>query len=136
MLEHAEVFGYHYGTSADWVEEQLKAGTDVILEIDWQGAQQIRSRTKNTVSIFILPPSLEALRERLTRRNQDDPEVIARRLAEAKLEMSHCPEFDYVVINQYFQHALRDLSTVIRASRLSYRVQAQWHHRLLDDLIG
>lgn len=136
FLEHAEVFGYHYGTSADWVEEQLKAGTDVILEIDWQGAQQIRSRTKNTVSIFILPPSLEALRERLTRRNQDDSEVIARRLAEAKVEMSHCPEFDYVVINQYFQHALRDLSTVIRASRLSYRVQAQWHHRLLDDLIG
>jgi guanylate kinase len=136
FLEHAEVFGYHYGTSADWVQEQLKAGTDVILEIDWQGAQQVRACTKNSVSIFILPPSLEALRERLMKRNQDDPEVIARRLAEAKTEMSHCHEFDYVVINQYFQHALRDLTTIIRASRLCYRVQAQYHHRLLEDLAG
>jgi guanylate kinase len=127
FLEHAEVFGYHYGTSDGWVEEQLAAGTDVILEIDWQGAQQVRSRTKNAVSIFILPPSLEALRERLTRRNQDEPDVIARRLAEAKVEMSHCHEFDYVVINQYFQHAVRDLTTIIRAVRLSYRVQAQYH---------
>jgi guanylate kinase len=88
------------------------------------------------VSIFILPPSLEALRERLTRRNQDEPDVIARRLAEAKVEMSHCHEFDYVVINQYFQHAVRDLTTIIRAVRLSYRVQAQYHYRLLDALVG
>lgn len=136
FLEHAEVFGYHYGTSAEWVEEQLNAGTDVILEIDWQGAQQVRARIKNSVSIFILPPSLEALRERLTRRGQDDPEVIARRLAEAKMEMSHCPEFDYVVINQYFQHALRDLTVIIRGSRLRYKIQAQWHQRLMEDLLN
>lgn len=136
FLEHAEVFGYHYGTSADWVEEQLAAGTDVILEIDWQGAQQIREFNKNVVSIFILPPSLDALKERLTRRNQDEPDVIARRLAEAKIEMSHCHEFDYVVVNQYFQHAVRDLTTVIRAARLSYRVQTQVHYRLLQGLLG
>lgn len=135
FLEHAEVFDYQYGTSAEWVEEQLDAGTDVILEIDWQGAQQVRARTKKSVSIFILPPSMEALRERLTRRDQDDPEVIARRLAEAKIEMSHCPEFDFVVINQYFQHALRDLTVIIRGARLRYEVQAQWHQRLLDDLL-
>lgn len=135
FLEHAEVFSHYYGTSRDWVEEQLAAGTDVILEIDWQGAQQVRTSTENTVSIFILPPSLEALRERLTRRNQDEPEVIARRLAEAKVEMSHCHEFDYVVVNQYFQHALRDLATIIRAVRLSYRVQARHHHRLLEGLL-
>ncbi len=136
FLEHAEVFGYHYGTSAGWVEEQLAAGTDVILEIDWQGAQQIREFNKNVVSIFILPPSLDALKERLTRRNQDEPDVIARRLAEAKIEMSHCHEFDYVVVNQYFQHAVRDLTTVIRAARLSYRVQTQVHYRLLQGLLG
>lgn len=136
FLEYAEVFGYHYGTSASWVQEQLAAGTDVILEIDWQGAEQIRSLNKNVVSIFILPPSLDALKERLTRRNQDEPDVIARRLAEAKIEMSHCHEFDYVVVNQYFQHAVRDLTTVIRSARLSYRVQAQVHHRLLQGLSG
>jgi len=136
FLEHAEVFGHHYGTSAQWVEEQLASGTDVILEIDWQGAQQVRARMPRSVSVFILPPSLEALHERLNRRNQDEPEVIARRLAEAKVEMSHCQEFDYVVINQYFQHALRDLATIIRAVRLSYPVQAQSHHRLLEGLVG
>jgi len=106
FLEHAEVFGYHYGTSIHWVEEQLKVGTDVILEIDWQGAQQVRSQIKNTVSIYILPPSFEALRERLTQRNQDDPEVIARRLAEAKVEMAQIHDFDYVVVNHYFHQAL------------------------------
>lgn len=136
FLEHAEVFGYHYGTSADWVAEQLAAGTDVILEIDWQGAQQVRSVIQNSVSIFILPPSLEALRERLTKRNEDEPEVIARRLAEAKAEMSHFHEYDYVVINQFFQHAVRDLSNIIRAARLSCRVQSQVHSRLLEALVG
>ena len=131
FLEHAEVFGNFYGTSEPWVREQLEKGEDVILEIDWQGAQQIRRLMPEAVSIFILPPSREALHERLVGRGQDDDEVIERRMAQAVNEMSHYNEFEYIVINDEFDLALRDLQTIIRSRRLSLG----WIQHYKEDLI-
>lgn len=119
FLEHAEVFGHYYGTSAYWVREQLNRGEDVILETDWQGAQQVRRLMPDSVSIFILPPSLEALRERLIGRATDGLSIIESRMSQAVSEMSHYSEFDYLVINDEFDLALRDLQTIIRCQRLS-----------------
>ncbi|EKF74328.1 guanylate kinase [Alcanivorax hongdengensis A-11-3] len=118
FLEHAEVFGNLYGTSADWVAQTLRGGDDVILEIDWQGAAQIRKQLPEAVSIFILPPSLEVLADRLRGRETDDETVIQQRLDGAQEEMSHYGEFDYLVVNDNFQRALHELSAIVEARRL------------------
>ncbi|USE36431.1 guanylate kinase [Endozoicomonas sp. SCSIO W0465] len=136
FLEHAEVFGNYYGTSAHWVREQLNKGEDVILEIDWQGAQQVRRLMSDAVSIFILPPSLEALRERLIGRATDDLSIIERRMSQAVSEMSHYGEFDYLVINDEFDLALRDLQTIIRSQRLSINWMQHYKEDLIKGLIG
>lgn len=117
FLEQAEVFGNLYGTSKTWVEQTLASGRDVILEIDWQGAEQIRRLLPETIGIFILPPSLPVLRERLVGRSTDAPEVIERRLAQAATDMTHYVEFDYVVINDDFERALAELLAVVSAQR-------------------
>ncbi|MEO1766343.1 guanylate kinase [Thiobacter aerophilum] len=136
FLESAQVYGNYYGTSQRWIEEQLAAGTDILLEIDWQGAQQIRRLMPQAVSIFILPPSLEALRARLNGRGQDPEEVIERRLAAAREDMSHVGEFDYVIINDDFATASLDLQAVVRAKRLRVEAQLVRHAALLKDLLG
>lgn len=137
FLEYARVFGLdnYYGTSRDWVEQQLQQGQDVILEIDWQGARQIRSLFPEAVTIFILPPSLELLQQRLQSRNQDDADIIAKRLAAAGSELSHYDEFDYIVINDVFEKALNDLEAIIRATRLSKKKQIPHYEHLLRDLL-
>lgn len=113
FLEHARVFDNCYGTSRSFVEERLKAGNDVILEIDWQGAQQVRRAMPQCVTIFILPPSRRALAERLARRATDSREIIERRLADAATDMAHYREFDYVVVNDDFDRALADLRRIL-----------------------
>ena len=118
FLEHARVFDNFYGTSRRAIEARLAAGEDVILEIDWQGAAQARAQMDDTVSIFILPPSREALEERLRGRGQDDEAVIARRMRDAEAEMSHYAEFDYLVVNDDFDTAAQQLEHIVRASRL------------------
>jgi len=113
FLEHARVFDNCYGTSRAFVEEQLQAGHQVLLEIDWQGAQQVRARVPDCVSIFVLPPARRTLAERLARRATDTPEVIARRLADAAADMAHYREFDYVVVNDDFEKAVGELRRII-----------------------
>ncbi|MBU1833101.1 MAG: guanylate kinase [Gammaproteobacteria bacterium] len=136
FLEHAQVFDNFYGTSQQWVESQLAAGEDVILEIDWQGAQQVRHLMPDTVAIFIMPPSREALNERLTGRGQDDGAVIQRRMDAAVAEMSHYVESDYVVINDDFNTALADLEAIVRSHRLTLASQQQRHQALLSALLS
>jgi guanylate kinase len=136
FLEHAEVFGNLYGTSQRWVEQTLAQGLDLILEIDWQGAQQVRRLMPHAQSIFILPPSQEALRQRLNNRGQDSEEIIERRMREAVSEMSHFVEYDYVVINDQFSHALEDLKSIFRARQLHQRAQQQRHAGLLERLLS
>ncbi|MEO8402521.1 MAG: guanylate kinase [Gammaproteobacteria bacterium] len=118
FLEHATVFNNSYGTSRTWVEEMLRKGIDVILEIDWQGGQQIQHLFSQCISIFILPPSLAALSERLKLRNQDKSDVIKKRLADAQETVSHVAEYDYIIVNDDFDTALNDLKTIILAGRL------------------
>ncbi|GAB3369673.1 guanylate kinase [Spongiibacter taiwanensis] len=136
FLEHAKVFDNYYGTSQAWVEAQLAKGEDVILEIDWQGAQQVRKLMPQTVSIFILPPSREALLERLTGRGQDDSSVIERRMQAAVEEMSHYSEGDYIVINDDFEVALADLCAIVRSHRLQLAPQQARHQALLTALLS
>lgn len=124
FLEHAEVFGNHYGTAEGGIKSQLAQGLDVVLEIDWQGAQQIRGHFPDVVSIFILPPTPEALRHRLRGRGQDSDSVIERRLSAARDEMSHYAEFDYIVVNDLFDQALGELRSVVTAQRLRQTIQA------------
>lgn len=123
FLEHADVFGNYYGTSQVWVKQTLAGGKDVILEIDWQGAEQVRHLMPDCVSIFIVPPSPEALRKRLSGRGTDASEVVERRLNEAADECSHAVEFEYLVVNDDFDIALDDLLSIVRCHRL--RMQAQ-----------
>jgi guanylate kinase len=118
FLESAVIYGNHYGTSRKWIAEQVKQGRDILLEIDWQGAQQVRRLMPETVGIFILPPSLEVLAERLKGRSQDRPEIIEQRLAAARQEIGHAGEFDYVIINEDLNRAALDLRSIIRAERL------------------
>lgn len=132
FLESAEVHGSFYGTSQKWVEEQLQAGEDILLEIDWQGAAQVRKLFPNTISIFILPPSVEELDRRLNKRGQDAVEVIAVRLANAREEISHVGEFDYVIINNEFDAALQDLRAVIQAQRLTTAKQLRRHAEMVN----
>lgn len=118
FLEWAEVHGHFYGTSRSWIEQQMQAGNDVILEIDWQGAQQIRRLIPSAQWIFIFPPSIEALEARLRKRGQDDEATIARRLAAAHIELQHAAEANFIVINDIFEQALLDLQQIVAASRL------------------
>src|SRR6218665_1205636 len=136
FLESAEVFGNHYGTSQRWVRETLAGGTDVILEIDWQGAEQVRRLMPEAIAIFVLPPSRAALEQRLTGRGQDDTAVIAGRMAKAVDEMSHYPEADYLVVNDQFEVALDELCAIITASRLRLEQQRQRHAVLLGGLLA
>ncbi|MBB5186681.1 MULTISPECIES: guanylate kinase [Zhongshania] len=136
FLEHAQVFDNFYGTSQKWVESELARGEDVILEIDWQGAQQVRRLMPETIAIFILPPSREALNQRLTGRGQDDDSVIQRRMDAAVAEMSHYVEGDYVVINDDFNTALADLEAIIRGRRLQLDKQQDRHATLLSALLS
>jgi guanylate kinase len=135
FLEHAEVFGHCYGTSRDWVKKTLVEGYDVILEIDWQGAEQIKQQFPASTSIFILPPSIGTLRERLLNRQQDSLEIIEQRLQMASEEISHCEEFDYLVINADFDQALLDLKAIIKAKRLECAMQLKRNRKLLEDLL-
>ena len=134
FLEHARVFDNYYGTARQGIEAQLAQGRDVILEIDWQGARQVRQALPESVGIFILPPSREALRERLCARGQDDEAVIARRMQDAVNEMSHYGEYDYLVINEVFDAARDELAAIIRCRRLRLACQRQRHADLLASL--
>jgi guanylate kinase len=136
FLEHAQVFGNLYGTSQGWVEQTLGEGFDLILEIDWQGAQQVRRMLPQARSIFILPPTQETLCHRLTQRGQDSGEVIARRMREAVSEMSHYVEYDYVLINDEFSQALADLKAIFRANQLLLSRQQQRHLAVLNGLLA
>lgn len=135
FLEHADVFGRRYGTTRESVGKHLAAGDDVILEIDWQGAAQVRERHAGTVGIFILPPSRESLAERLAGRGQDSDAVIARRMGDAVAEMSHWEEFDFLVINDDFEAALADLRSIVRSGRLDRARQGVRHRRLIASLL-
>ncbi len=134
FLESASVHGAHYGTSQSAVESALGEGFDVILEIDWQGAEQIRRVYPQAISIFILPPSMQTLADRLSRRGQDSTDVIAMRLAAAREEMRHVAEFDYVTINENFDEALLDLLAIVRSQRLILQTQTQRHAALIKEL--
>ncbi len=136
FLEHARVFDNYYGTDRQEVCEQLDQGFDVILEIDWQGAQQIRSQMFDTTSIFILPPSEETLRHRLEGRGQDDEEVIERRMSAARDEISHYSEYDYLVINDDFDLALEELKSIVQSDRLRQDRMAEVLKKRFKSLIS
>ncbi|MES2218030.1 MAG: guanylate kinase [Pseudomonadota bacterium] len=136
FLEHATVFGNSYGTSRRWVEETLKHGDDVILEIDWQGGQQIHQLFPNSISIFILPPSVNDLYDRLMKRNQDNPEIIRQRLADVRESTRHINEYGYIVINDDFSEALHDLKNIVHAGRLSLKRQIVKFSHLLTELVN
>jgi len=133
FLESAEVYGNYYGTSQPWIEAERAAGRDILLEIDWQGAAQVRRLVPDVVSVFILPPSIEELRRRLQGRNSDGEAVIARRMAAAREDISHCLAFDYLVVNDRFDDAVDDLVAIVRAQRLGIRAQER---RLADLLLA
>lgn len=136
FLEHARVFNNLYGTSRQWVLDTLEQSLDVILEIDWQGAKQVREQLPETVSLFILPPSLASLRQRLTGRGQDNPEVIEARMNEAISEMSHFQDADYLIINDDFTTALAQFQALITSQHLRLGRQAQIHATLLRELLS
>ncbi|CNI45515.1 guanylate kinase [Yersinia pekkanenii] len=136
FLEHAKVFENYYGTSRLAIEQVLATGVDVFLDIDWQGAQQIRAKMPTARSIFILPPSKEELDRRLRGRGQDSEEVIAKRMAQAVAEMTHYAEYDYLIVNDDFNLALSDLKTIIRAERLRLGRQKQRHDALITKLLA
>ncbi len=135
FLEYAEVFGYLYGTSKQWIVEQLTQGIDVVLEIDWQGARQIARLFHHLKLIFILPPSLDVLRKRLETRKQDSPEVIQQRMQQAITEMSHYREFGYLIVNDDFDVALANLRAILHAERLKRSYQEEKLSELLADLL-
>lgn len=136
FLEHAKVFNNYYGTSKQWVEQQLHSGKDVILEIDWQGANLVRKIMPDTVSIFILPPSRDVLWARLRKRAQDDANVIKDRMAQASNEISHYAEYDYLLVNDNFATAVADLQAIIKARRLRQQTQRIVHNNLLENLLA
>lgn len=135
FIESAQVFDNYYGSAKQTVKDLLATGTDVILEIDWQGARQVKQTFTDATGIFILPPSEAALRERLTDRGQDDITIVDRRMQDAVSEMQHYNEFDYLVINDNFEVALEDLSQIIHAQRLQLSEQVSKHQSLLNSLI-
>jgi len=134
FLESAVIYGNRYGTSQKWIERELEDGRDVLLEIDWQGAQQVRRLMRPAASVFILPPSLEVLEARLRGRALDGPEALARRLATAREEIGHVGEYDYVIINDDFNRAALDLRSIIRAERLKLSRQLPRHGNLFNRL--
>ena len=134
FLESAEVHGNLYGTSQGWIEEQRTRDVDIVLEIDWQGAQKVRKLIADAIGIFILPPSPDALRQRLIDRGQDSNTVIERRLQAAQGEMEHLAEFDYVIINHNFDDAVEDLVSIVRATRLRIASQVSRHSDLINTL--
>ncbi|MEF9943763.1 MAG: guanylate kinase [Burkholderiaceae bacterium] len=134
FIESAEVHGNYYGTSRIWIEERVRSGRDVLLEIDWQGARQVRKQFPQAVGIFILPPSIDALEARLKKRGQDSPQVITRRLLGAGAEIAHAPEFEFVIINDNFELALKQLCSVVTAARLRFASQAVRHHEIFGQL--
>lgn len=136
FLESAEVFGHYYGTAQANLMQRLQQGKDVILEIDWQGAALVRAKLPQAVSIFILPPSLEILMQRLQNRKQDSEAVIEERMQQAKNEISHFAEFDYVVVNDDFATALADLKSIVQANHLRTKIQQQELGNLLQNLLG
>lgn len=136
FLEHANVFDNYYGTSLQSVQDSLNEGTDVLLEIDWQGAQQVSQKIPDAMTLFILPPSKEALQERLKGRGQDSEAVIMRRTQDAVNEMRHYDQADYLIINDNFEHALAEFTAIITASRLRRHVQQQQQKQLLNALIS
>lgn len=136
FLECAQVFDNFYGTAQQTVEDNLAQGKDVILEIDWQGAQQVRKLMPVNISIFILPPSIEALRQRLEGRGKDNADVIERRMRDAVMEMSHYPEFDYLIVNDNFKVALNELKSIVIANRLVQARQSNHLESLLSNLLA
>ncbi|MBS3917048.1 MAG: guanylate kinase [Sulfuritalea sp.] len=132
FLESAEVHGNHYGTSRVWIEKEMAAGRDILLEIDWQGAQQVRKLFPGCIGVFVLPPSVEELERRLTKRGLDSTDIIARRVAAALTEMRHVGEFEYVIINNKLPEAIEDLQTIVRAVRLRYDAQLTRHRALFS----
>lgn len=136
FLEHAQVFDNHYGTSRQSIEAQRQKGKDVILEIDWQGARQIRQLLSGCKSIYVLPPSVDALKQRLQQRGQDDDALIERRMRDAVSEMSHYDEFDYIVINDEFEQAKKELSAIFVSNRLLKEFQQHQHADLLAGLLA
>ena len=136
FFEYAEVHGDWKGTAKQSVQPQLDAGKDVLLEIDWQGAQQVKRQVPEAVSVFILPPSRRALEERMRKRGQDSEDTIVRRLANAREEMSHHAEFDYLIVNEVFDTAVDDMCAIFAASRLRREAQVQRHHGLIAALLA
>ena len=136
FIEDAEVFGHQYGTSKKWLQEQLSVGTDVILEIDWQGARKVRAIIPEVVNIFIMPPSRDALKMRLVQRARDPQDVVTKRLKKAAAEMAHYDEYDFVIINDEFATAVADLQAIIRSRRLRLKQQQQKYPDLLEKLIS
>jgi guanylate kinase len=134
FLESAEVYGNLYGTSQKWIADEIAKGDDILLEIDWQGATQVRKLFPDSISIFILPPSLEALGQRLRGRGKDNDEVIARRLAAVREDVAHVAEFDYVIINDNLNEALRELNAVVLSARLRGTRQLSRHQELINQL--
>ena len=132
FVEYAEVHGNFYGTSRTWLETAQKNGHNILLEIDWQGAQQVRQIFADTISVFILPPSIESLEKRLIGRGTDNSEIIQRRLAAALTEITHIDEFDYIVINEVIDDAIKDLAAIVRASRLTKAQQQNNIHAVLN----
>ncbi|HUP30558.1 MAG TPA: guanylate kinase [Usitatibacter sp.] len=133
FLEHANVYGNYYGTSRRWIDRELAGDHDVLLEIDWQGARQVRKLFSHMVGIFILPPSLAELQRRLVGRGKDSPETIAKRMASAREDISHVLEFEYIIVNESFDSALADLMCVVRAARLSRERQRSRLEKLTDE---
>jgi len=136
FLEHAIVFGHRYGTAVETVQQERAAGRDVILEIDWQGAAQVRKRIPETIGIFVAPPSIQTLRQRLESRGEDAKETIEHRLNEARAELSHYGEYDYLVINDRFDDAVADIEAILRAERLKRPVQCLRRRNLIDNLLS
>lgn len=136
FLEQAQVFDNYYGTSQAGVQSQLEEGLDVVLEIDWQGARQVRKIFPAAISIFVIPPSIAALRERLSGRGQDDETVIERRMRDAKNELSHYAEYDYLVVNDRFEDALDDLACIVRSERLRLEKNALRHAAALQEMLA
>lgn len=132
LLEWAEVHGNFYATPRDSIEQAIKSGKDVLLEIDWQGARQVRKHLSSVTGVFIMPPSIDVLEQRLRARGQDSNEVIERRIKAAQSEIEHANEFEYVIINQDFSLALQQLQAIISVARLSYRAQIARHHKLFS----
>lgn len=135
FIEYAKVFDHYYGTSVEQINQRILAGVDVVLDIDWQGAQQIKALFPHALSVFVIPPSLAALKSRLNARRQDDAVVISARMAQARHELSHFKEFDYLIVNDNFEQAAEELRIIVKADRLNISRQAGTYSQLLSILL-